>query len=178
MRSKISSKLLIILFFGTLMWAQGPTEFHPGFNLFSKEQDVQLGKESADQVRKQTSMIKDPVLTEYVNRVGQRLASSREARASGFPFTFEVVADPSINAFALPGGPMFINTGLLRAVDNEAQLAAVMGHEMSQVVLRHGTNQASKANLIEIPLALAAQLTNSNSLMGQLAELGIDLSAN
>ena len=94
---------------------------------------------------------------------------SREARASGFVFTFEVVADPSINAFALPGGPMFINTGLLKAVDNEAQLAAVMGHEMSHVVLRHGTNQASKVNLIEIPIALAAQFTNSNSLMGQLA---------
>src|SRR6201987_3334754 len=177
MRSKISSKLLIILFFGTLMWAQGPTEFHPGFNLFSKEQDVQLGKESADQARKQTSMIKDPVLTEYVNRVGQRLASSREARASGFPFTFEVVADPSINAFALPGGPMFINTGLLRAVDNEAQLAGVMGHEMSHVILRHGTNQASKSQLIELPALLGAQMTGS-SMLGKLAQVGIGLGAN
>ena len=177
MRRKSSSKILIILFFGTLMWAQGPTEFHPGFNLFSKEQDVQLGKESADQVRKQTSMIKDPVLTEYVNRVGQRLASSREARASGFPFTFEVVADPSINAFALPGGPMFINTGLLRAVDNEAQLAGVMGHEMSHVILRHGTNQASKSQLIELPALLGAQMTGS-SMLGKLAQVGIGLGAN
>src|SRR4029450_8520952 len=124
----------------TVIWAEGPSRFHPGFNLFSKDQDVQLGKENAEQVRKQMTVVKDPVLTDYVNRVGKRLVSAREAQESGFPFTFEVVADPSINAFALPGGPMFINTGLLKAVDNEAQLAGVMGHEMSHVILRHGTN--------------------------------------
>ena len=137
-----------LLFLAALASAQGPTRLHPGFNLFSKDQDVQLGQESAAEVRKKMNVIKDPVLTAYVNKVGKRLAASREAQDSGFPFTFEVVADPSINAFALPGGPMFINTGLLKAVDNEAQLAGVMGHEMSHVILRHGTNQASKAQLI------------------------------
>jgi predicted Zn-dependent protease len=177
MRRKCSSAILLMILAGTLMWAQGPTEFHPGFNLFSKDQDVQLGKESADQVRKQMTVIKDPVLTAYVNRVGQRLVSSREAQASGFPFTFEVIADPSINAFALPGGPMFINTGLLRAVDNEAQLAGVMGHEMSHVILRHGTNQASKSQLIELPALLGAQMTGS-SMLGKLAQVGIGLGAN
>ena len=123
------------------------------------------------------AVIKDPVLTAYVNRVGQRLVSSREAQESGFPFTFEVVADPSINAFALPGGPMFINTGLLRAVDNEAELAGVMGHEMSHVILRHGTNQASKSQLIELPALLGAQMTGS-SMLGKLAQAGIGLGAN
>jgi predicted Zn-dependent protease len=88
-----------------------------------------------------------------------------------------VVADPSINAFALPGGPMFINTGLLRAVDNEAQLAGVMGHEMSHVILRHGTNQASKKQLIELPAVLGSQVAGG-SLVGQLAQLGIGLGAN
>jgi beta-barrel assembly-enhancing protease len=177
MQRKSSGAILVIIWIGTLMWAQGPAEFHPGFNLFSKEQDVQLGKESADQVRKQMPVIKDPVLTGYVNRVGQRLVSSREAQESGFPFTFEVVADPSINAFALPGGPMFINTGLLRAVDNEAQLAGVMGHEMSHVILRHGTNQASKSQLIQLPAILGAQMTGS-SMLGKLAQVGIGLGAN
>jgi beta-barrel assembly-enhancing protease len=177
MRGKSSGAILVTILVGTLMWAQGPTEFHPGFNLFSKEQDVQLGKESADQVRKQMTVLKDPALTAYVNRVGQRLVSSREAQESGFPFTFEVVADPSINAFALPGGPMFINTGLLRAVDNEAQLAGVMGHEMSHVILRHGTNQASKSQLIELPAILGAQMTGT-SMVGKLAQLGIGLGAN
>src|SRR6266446_8967382 len=83
--------------------AQGPTTFHPGFNFFSRQQDVQLGQESAAQVRRQMQIVKDPFLNDYVNRVGRKLANTPEARASGFPFTFEVVADPSINAFALPG---------------------------------------------------------------------------
>jgi beta-barrel assembly-enhancing protease len=167
----------IVLFFITLAWAQGPTRFHPGFNLFSKQQDIQLGQENAAQVRKQMKVIHDAFLTEYVTRVGNRLVGAQEARDSGFPFTFEVVADPSINAFALPGGPMFINTGLLKAVDNEAQLAGVMGHEMSHVILRHGTNQASKSKLIELPAVLGSQVAGG-SLVGQLTQLGIGLGAN
>src|SRR5712691_3185399 len=142
--------------------AQGPTTFHPGFNFFSRQQDIQLGQESAAQVRRQMQMVKDPVLNDYVNRVGRKLANTPEARASGFPFTFEVVADPSINAFALPGGPMFINTGLLKAVDNEAELAGVMGHEMSHVILRHGTNQASKALKFSRTAESQADLTGSH----------------
>src|SRR5438552_14741336 len=122
-------------------------------------------------------MVKDPVLNDYVNRVGRKLANTPEARASGFPFTFEVVADPSINAFALPGGPMFINTGLLKAVDNEAELAGVMGHEMSHVILRHGTNQASKAQAIQLPLMLGSRIAGG-SMLGRLGQLGIGLGAN
>jgi predicted Zn-dependent protease len=162
----------------TVLLAQGPTRFHPGFNLFSKEQDVQLGKESAEQVRKQMVIVKDPFLNRYVNEVGNRLVSSQEAQASGFPFSFEVVADPSINAFALPGGPMFINTGLLKAVDSEAQLAGVMGHEMSHVILRHGTNQASKAQLLQLPVLLGSQIAGNGSLLGKLTQAGIGLGAN
>ena len=169
--------IIAITFLASSGWAQGPSRFRPGFNLFSKEQDVQVGQENAAQVRKQMTVIKDPVLTDYVNRVGKRLVSAQEAQESGFPFTFEVVADPSINAFALPGGPMFINTGLLRAVDNEAQLAGVMGHEMSHVILRHGTNQASKSKLIELPAVLASQMAGG-SMMGKLAQVGIGLGAN
>lgn len=170
-------RAVIISLLTTTLWAQGPSRFHPGFNLFSKQQDVQLGQEAASQVRQKMHVINDPVLTDYVNRVGKRLASSQEARDSGFPFTFEVVADPSINAFALPGGPMFINTGLLKAVDSEAELAGVMGHEMSHVILRHGTNQASKAQLFQIPAALAG-FAGGGSMLGQLAQVGVGLGAN
>jgi predicted Zn-dependent protease len=179
--NRISFIIVVFLFIlaSTLLGAQEVHRFQPGFNLFSKEQDVQLGEEAAAQVRKQKTMIKDPVLTSYVNRVGKRLAAAPEARDSGFPFTFEVVADPTINAFALPGGHMFIHTGLLKAVDNEAQLAGVMGHEMSHVILRHGTNQATKAKVIEIPAALAAQAAGGkNSMMSKLEQLGIGLGAN
>jgi predicted Zn-dependent protease len=89
-----------------------------------------------------------------------------------------LITDPSINAFALPGGPMFIHSGLLQAVDNEAELAGVMGHEMSHVILRHGTNQASKQNLIQLPAVLAGTALKSGSMLGQLTQLGIGLGAN
>jgi beta-barrel assembly-enhancing protease len=174
---KAQQAVLFLFLLTTLVLAQGPTKLRPGFNVFSKDQDVQLGKESADQVRKQMTVINDPFLTGYVNRVGKRLANSQEARDSGYPFTFEVVADPTINAFALPGGPMFINTGLLKAVDNEAQLAGVMGHEMSHVILRHGTNQASKAQLIQLPALLGSQVAG-DSMIGKLAQVGVGLGAN
>ena len=169
---RVAASTMIAILAVALVWAQGPTQFHPGFNLFTKAQDVQLGQENAAQVRKQLAVIHDPFLTEYVTRVGKRLVSAREAQESGFPFTFEVVADPSINAFALPGGPMFINTGLLRAVDNEGQLAGVMGHEMSHVILRHGTNQASKSKLIELPAVLGSELAG-NSMVAKLTAIGI-----
>ncbi len=179
MKRILSAGGVLLLTLATpLLHAQKLHHFQPGFNLFSKQQDIQLGEEAAAQVRKEKTVINDPVLTAYVNAVGKRLAASQEARGSGFPFTFEVVADPTINAFALPGGHMFIHTGLLRAVDDEAQLAGVMGHEMAHVILRHGTNQASKANLVELPAALAGQLAGKGSMMGQLAQLGIGLGAN
>jgi len=171
-RITLACTLLVVL-----AWAQAPSKFRPGFNLFSKEQDVQVGQESATQVRKQMTMLKDPFLNQYVSSIGKRLANAQEAKDSGFPFTFEVVADPSINAFALPGGPMFINSGLLKAVDNEAQLAGVMGHEMSHVILRHGTNQASKSQMIQLPAVLGSKMAGG-SMMGQLAQLGIGLGAN
>jgi predicted Zn-dependent protease len=174
---RVTASTIVAIVAVALVWAQGPTQFHPGFNLFTKAQDVQLGQENAAQVRKQLMVIHDPFLTEYVTRVGKRLVSAREAQESGFPFTFEVVADPSINAFALPGGPMFINTGLLRAVDDEGQLAGVMGHEMSHVILRHGTNQASKSKLVELPAVLGSEIAGS-SMVGKLATMGIGLGAN
>lgn len=175
----LASVITVLLALAGTSIAQEPHRFQPGFNLFTKQQDIQLGEESAAQVRKQMTVINDPVLTAYVNKVGKRLVAGQEAQQSGFPFTFEVVADPTINAFALPGGHMFINTGLLKSVDDEAQLAGVMGHEMSHVILRHGTNQASKANLIELPAMLAAQMAGKQgSMMGQLAQIGIGLGAN
>lgn len=174
---KMGMAFMLFVTLAGFAFAQGPHQFQPGFNLFSKQQDVQLGQEAAAQVRKQMTVINDPVLTNYVNQVGKRLASAPEARRSGFPFTFEVVADPTINAFALPGGPMFINTGLLKAVDSEAQLAGVMGHEMSHVILRHGTNQATKAKMIELPAMLAGQAAGG-TMMGKLAQAGIGLGAN
>jgi hypothetical protein len=153
-----------------------PRKVKPGFNLFSKEQDVQLGREAAAQIERQVQVVGNPELQNYVSRIGQKLASSPDA--GGYPYTFKVVNDPSINAFALPGGPAYVHTGLIRAADNEAQLAGVLAHEIAHVALRHGTNQASKANLIQLPALLAGAVMGNGSMLGQLAQLGIGLGAN
>jgi predicted Zn-dependent protease len=147
----------------------------PGLNLFKKEQDVQLGKEAAAQVEKQYEVIRNPQLQQYIDTLGGKLARSRYA--GDFPYTFKVVSDDSINAFALPGGPMFINTGLIKESESEAQLVGVMSHEMSHVALRHGTNQVSKANLIQLPALLAGQVAG-DGMLGSLAQAGVGLGAN
>ena len=152
-------------------------EYKPSrWNLFSKDQDVQLGKESAEEVRKTMPVVDNKELAGYMDRIGQRLAKSK--RAGGFPYTFEIINDPSINAFALPGGPMFVHTGLIASVENESQLAGVLAHEMSHVSLRHGTSNVSKANLIQLPAMLAGQaLGSKGGMLGTLGQLGVGLGA-
>ncbi len=134
----------------------------PGFNLFSKEQDIELGREFARQVEQQYVVVQNRELTDYVNRVGMRLVE--KGGLERYPFYFKVVQEDSINAFALPGGPMYVHTGLLRAVENEAQLAGVLAHELSHVVLRHGTNQASKAQFAQLGALLAGGVVGGGAL--------------
>jgi predicted Zn-dependent protease len=134
-----------------------------------------LGKEAAAEVEKQFRIVDDRELTAYINDIGKRLV--RSPLAGGFPYFFKVIADDSVNAFALPGGPMYIHTGLIKSADNEGQLAGVMGHEISHIALRHGTNQVSKANVIQLPAMLLAG-AGGNGLLGQLAQLGAGLGAN
>ncbi len=151
----------------------------PGFNLFSKEQDVQLGDEAAKEVLQKSEKVQDPAIQNYIQRVGERLAQQPEARDSGFKFSFTPLNDAQVNAFALPGGQMFIYTGLLKTVDNEGELAGVMAHEMSHVILRHGTHEASKQQIVSLPAALAGQLAGQGGgLLSKLAQLGIGLGAN
>ena len=166
----------LVLTAGFLFAAEKQRVLKPGWNLFSPDQDIKMGQEYAQQIETQTQVINDPALNAYVNRIGQRLVNALEAQK--FPFTFQVVNDPSINAFALPGGPMYVHTGLIAAADNEAQIAGVLGHEMGHVILRHGTNQASKANVIQIPAMIAGGLFDKGGMMGSLAQMGIGLGAN
>ncbi|HWR49474.1 MAG TPA: M48 family metalloprotease [Bryobacteraceae bacterium] len=169
--------IVLLVFVSLAAAAAGPKKLKPGFNLFSKDQDVQLGKEAAGEIEKQVTVINHPELNAYLQSIGKRLADSPEA--AGYPYTFKLVADKSINAFALPGGPTYVNTGLIAAADNEAQLAGVIAHEISHVALRHGTNQASKAQLVQLPAVLAGSLAgNSGSILGGLTQLGIGLGAN
>lgn len=167
----------VILLAAAGLVAQGPRQLRPGFNLFSRDQDVQLGKEAAAEIEKQVMVLNDPELEGYVRRIGEKLAATPEA--AGFPYSFKIVHDKSINAFALPGGPTYLHTGLLAAADNEAQVAGVMAHEIAHVALRHGTNQLSKANLIQLPAILAIWAAErKGSLWGQVAQLGVGLGVN
>ena len=169
-----------LLLTAALLFAQKQKNVKPGFNMFSLEQDVQLGKESAVQVEREMQVVKDPKLSALIDRIGRKLvaANAADQKNAQFPFTFKVINEPSINAFALPGGPMFIQTGLIAAADNEAQIAGVMGHEMAHVILRHGTNQASKANLLQLPAAIAGGLFDKGGMLGTLTQMGIGLGLN
>ncbi|MBI4875556.1 MAG: M48 family metalloprotease [Acidobacteria bacterium] len=175
-------RLTTLIALALLAWhaacAQQPAkrrEPKPGFNLFSPQDDVQLGREAKAEIEKQMQVVRDREVDAYIGSIGKKLTS--QPLAGDYPYSFQVVNQKTINAFALPGGPMFIHSGLIAAADNEAQIAGVMAHEIAHVALRHGTNQASKANLIQIPAMLAGSLAG-RGMLGQLAQLGIGLGAN
>ena len=113
-------------------------------NFYSLEKEVALGRQLAAQVDRQAKFIDDPMITEYVNRVGQNLVLHSDAKV---PFTIKVLDSDDVNAFALPGGFFYVNKGLILAADNEAEIAGVMAHEIAHVAARHGTEQDSKATL-------------------------------
>ena len=125
-----------------------------GVNLYSLEREIALGKGAAQEVERSAKMITDPVVTEYVNRVGQNLVRNSDAKV---PFTIKVIDSDEINAFALPGGFFYVNSGLILHADEEAELAGVMSHEIAHVAARHGTKQATKGEIMQwasIPLIL------------------------
>ena len=121
-------------------------------NFISLDKEIAMGRQLAAEIERQVKLIEDPTINEYVNRVGQNLVRNSDAKV---PFTIKVVESDEINAFALPGGFFYVNSGLILAADDESELAGVMAHEIAHVAARHGTEQASKAELINfasIPL--------------------------
>jgi len=167
--------VLVLLFLPLAAPAADRKELKPGFNIFTLDQDIQMGMQSAAEVRKTQAVVDNDELTGYLMRIGGRLGKS--PRAGKFTFQFAVLNDKSINAFALPGGPIFVHTGLLGAIDNESQLAGVLAHEMSHVALRHGTHEASKAMLVQAPAALLGATIGDDSTIAKLAQEGIALGA-
>ncbi len=136
------------------------TKIKSGFNLFSTEQDVEIGRQSAAEAERQLPLLSNPSVASYVGAIGKRLAAVMPG--AKFPYQFKVVNASDINAFALPGGYMYVNRGLIEAATNEGQLAGVLAHEMSHVALRHGTNQASKAYLGQAGLGVLGGLLGKN----------------
>src|ERR1700741_2626903 len=134
--------------------AIGNRKVGKGPNFYSLEKEIALGKQLAQEVERTSKLIDDPVVTEYVNRVGQNLVRNSDARV---PFTIKVIDSDEVNAFALPGGFFYVNSGLILRAQEESELAGVMAHEISHVVARHGTKQATKGEMMQlatIPLIL------------------------
>ena len=148
------------------------TRIKPGFNLFSVAQDQEIGRQSAAEAERQLPILNDRSIEGYINTVGKRLAAV--APGADYPYQFKVVNASDINAFALPGGYLYLNRGLIEAARNEGQLAGVMAHEMAHVALRHGTNQASKAYLGQAGLGVMGGLVGgkSNSTQKTIGAVG------
>lgn len=130
----------------------GNRDVGKGINFYSLEKEIALGKGLATDIERQAKIVDDPMIAEYVSRVGQNLVRNSDAKV---PFTIKVVDSEDVNAFALPGGFFYVNTGLILAAESESELAGVMGHEIGHIAARHGTKQATKgtiANLATIPL--------------------------
>src|SRR5262245_11565271 len=178
MQAKPSKILAVILAFTLAVPAFADrTQLKPGFNLFSPAQDVEMGRQVSREAEAQLPIMNDRQATAYLNSLGRQLAS-RAPNSGQYPFQFKIVNDKSINAFALPGGFIYVNRGTFDAAANEAQLAGVIAHEIGHVVLRHGTNQASKAYAAQAPLALLGGVLGSNSVGSVIAQLGIGFGVN
>jgi len=131
----------------------GNRDVGKGVNFFSIEKEIAIGKQLAQEVEKQAKLVDDPVVAEYVNRIGQNLVRNSDAKV---PFTIKVLDTEEVNAFALPGGFFFVNSGLILKADNEAELAGVMAHEIAHVACRHGTKQATRGEIAQIAMIAAS----------------------
>ncbi len=151
-----SALLLVVSLLATSVYADdkkkdpdaiGDRDVGKGVNFYSLEKEIAIGKGLAQQVERQAKIIDDPVIAEYVNRVGQNLVRNSDAKV---PFTIKVIDTEDVNAFALPGGFFFVNSGLILKAETEAELAGVMAHEIAHVAARHGTRQATRGELAQL----------------------------
>ena len=161
MRS-ISTLLLLAIVIGGV-WAEdkkkdpgqiGNRDVGKGVNFYSLEKEIALGRQMAQEVQREAKINDDPILSEYVNRVGQNLVRNSDAKV---PFSFKVIEADDLNAFALPGGYVFVNTGLIVMAEEEDEFAGAVAHEIAHVAARHMTRQATKsqiANIATVPLSV------------------------
>jgi hypothetical protein len=160
--------------------ASAQTQITPDNNKYTPAEDVKIGREAAQEVRRELPMLDDGRVEDYIDRVGERLVAAIPApyRHNEFDYTFDVVNQKEINAFALPGGPMFVHRGMIEAAKSEGEVAGVMAHEIAHVALRHGTAQATKAEKFQIG-AIAGQVLGAivggglGSVIAQGSQFGL-----
>lgn len=148
------------------------TQFKAGWNVYSPQEDIQLGKQVAVDAEKQLPSCNDPKVDAYLTELGKNLSAKLPSGGVQYPFEFHCVNDKAINAFALPGGYVFVNRGAIEAADNEAELAGVMAHELAHVALRHGTAEATKAKAAQTGVGILGILFGDNAGGALLTELG------
>ena len=160
--------------------ASAQTKITAPKNKYTPAQDVQLGREASAQVEQQLPLLRDDNVTSFVSDIGRRLVDSipAELRHPEFNYTFKVVNVREINAFALPGGPMYVNRGMIEAAKTEGEVAGVVAHELSHVALRHGTAQATKATKYEIGTIAGAVIGaivggNAGNVIAQGTQFGL-----
>ena len=137
-------------------------------SIISQEKEIAIGKQYADQIDEEAKMLKDPVINEYVNRVAQNLARNSDLN---IPLTVKVIDDPAINAFTLPGGFMYVNTGFLMAADEEDQVAGVIAHEIGHAAARHWASQMTKQTIVQFAMIPLMFIPMSSGLYGRHGSL-------
>ena len=172
--------LAVVMLTGAVAAASAQTQITPDKNKYTPAQDVQIGREAAQEVARELPMLSDDRIDDYVERIGERLARAipPQFQHSEFRYSFDVVNQREINAFALPGGPMFLNRGMIEAARSEGEVAGVMAHEIAHVALRHGTAQATKAQKFQVG-AIAGQILGAivggtaGSVIAQGSQFGL-----
>ncbi|PYV43408.1 MAG: peptidase M48 [Acidobacteria bacterium] len=162
-----------------LVLGLGPASVRLEAQIFSlsEQQEIELGREASKKVETEMPMLPAGDITDYVSRLGQSLV--RYSHRSNLKYSFKVVNSPEINAFALPGGSIYVNRGLLEAADNESEVAGVFGHEISHVVARHSADQMKKVGIANLILGgLGAALGGKGGAMAGITKLGAELGTN
>jgi beta-barrel assembly-enhancing protease len=159
--ARLAAGAMAIIFGLIASSAVAQTQVKPGYNMFSVQQDVEIGRQSAAEAERQLPILRDRAIEDYVDRVGRRLAAV--APGPKFPYSFKVVNASDVNAFALPGGPTYVTRGLIESVPGEGELAGVIAHEIAHVALRHGTNNATKAYLAQAGIGILGGLLGGGS---------------
>jgi len=162
MRSSVCACLCLALLVALPAGADERTRLQPGWNLFSTQDDIKLGVQYSEEAEQQLPMLHDEKVNDYLNELGKRLVQF--APGEKYPYTFKCVNVADVNAFALPGGKIYVFRGLIQAADNEAELAGVLGHEISHVALRHGTSQVTKSLAPSLGVAVLGSVLGDNAL--------------
>ncbi|HEX7336290.1 MAG TPA: M48 family metalloprotease [Gemmatimonadales bacterium] len=158
---------------GPLGCARNPVTGKSELSLVSESQEIQMGQQGAKEVEQSIGFYKDPAVNAYVAEIGKRMAAQSER--PNLPWEFHVVDDAAVNAFAIPGGFIYVTRGLMSAVNTEAELAGVLGHEIAHVTHRHSVQQISKAQLAQLGLGVGSILSSDIAKFGQLASAGLGL---